>query len=65
MNKIFKVGAKVQLFPGDTHKKVAEILDVDEYGWTFKMLEGTSENWYNNVGDTIFYSHTKIVMKLL
>lgn len=57
--KNFKIGDKVNLYPGDTYKKVAVILDINNLGWEFKMVEGTSEQSYEKPGEIIFISHSK------
>jgi hypothetical protein len=55
----FRAGDKVQLYPGDTYKKVAKILHIGEYGWEFEMIAGTDEKAYEKVGQTLFISHSK------
>ena len=61
-----KVGSIVQLYPGDTHKKVAEIISISELGFEFKMVLGTSEKSDYAPGDIVFISHSKdITLKLI
>jgi len=50
------IGKEVEMF---SHNWFAKIIDVDCFGWTFKITRrytGKSNNQKN--GDTIFYSHT-------
>ena len=62
----FKVGDKVQLYPGDTHKKVAKILHIGEHGWEFEIITGTSPDAHLKVGQIYFisYSNTLTMIKL-
>ena len=53
----FRNGDKVQLYPGDTHKKVAKILHVGEYGWEFEMISGTEDAY--EIGKILFISHSR------
>jgi hypothetical protein len=52
----FRPGDKVQLYPGDTHKKVAKILHISTWGWEFEILDGTSPDAVERVGDILFIS---------
>jgi hypothetical protein len=54
----FRSGDKVQLYPGDTHKKVAKILHVGDHGWEFEMIAGTSEQSHYKVGEIVFISYS-------
>ncbi len=61
---IFEIGAKVQIYPGDTDKKFATILDIDELGYTFEITESQAREY--SKGDVIFWSHaTPLKMKLI
>ena len=65
--KNFKVGDKVQLWPSSNGwRKVAEILDVNDLGWEFKFLPGTSDASDYKVGEIFFvsHSHTLTMIKL-
>jgi len=65
-DKRIKVGSKVQLFPRDTHKKVCRIVEIDKYGYTFEVLEGTQKESGHAVGDILYYNHSNnIVLKLI
>lgn len=62
--KGFSIGDKVQLYPNDTYKKMAEILDCTHLGWSFKILPNTHLDSGYLPGDTIFISHqSKLTMK--
>ena len=54
----FKVGDKVQLYPGDTHKKVAKILHIGDHGWEFEIITGTSTAANLQVGQIYFVSYS-------
>ena len=61
INKEKFVGKEVILFPNDTFKKRAIIVDVNEIGWTFKIT--WAQNDWNGkpcekVGSIHFYNHT-------
>jgi len=62
----FRPGDKVQLYPGDTHKKFAKILHVGEHGWEFEITEGTSPQADVKTGQTVFisYSNTLRMIKI-
>jgi hypothetical protein len=51
------IGKKVILYPNDTHKKIALISDIDNLGFTFKILE--SQDSKIKVNSFYFYSHAK------
>jgi len=62
----FNVGDKVQLYPGDTQKKIAKILDCNNFGWEFEILEETSQYSFYKVGEVVFISNsTALTMKKL
>jgi hypothetical protein len=64
-SKIFIPGTKVKLYPGDTYKKSAEILEINDQGWVFKIIEAQQGCGYV-VGEVIFLSHSqKLVMMLM
>jgi hypothetical protein len=50
------IGKEVALFPHDTYKKNAIVLNVDEYGVTFKITSCDSRSDYK-VGEVIFINH--------
>ena len=51
------IGKKIFLYPSDTYRKIALIEDIDNLGFTFKVLR--SEDPKIKVGATFFYSHAK------
>lgn len=51
-------GKTVVLYPGDTYYKKAIIVDLDEFGWTFKFIEGTNPSSGYHVGETAFFTHS-------
>jgi hypothetical protein len=57
MTKNFKVGDVVKLWPLSANRKIAEILDINDLGWEFKMLHGTVPNDFCKEGDIVFISH--------
>jgi hypothetical protein len=66
MLKKIKEGSIVQLWPGDTHKKVGKIISINEFGFEFQMVEGTSEKSDYKVGDILFLNHsTKLSLILI
>jgi len=60
----FNIGDKVQIYPGDTHKKIAKIMHIGKYGWEFKIVEGTCDKTEYKVGDIIFISHVSSLKML-
>jgi hypothetical protein len=65
MLKAIKKGSIVQLYPGDTHKKVAKILDINELGYTFEMVEGTYPDKDIMPGAVLFQNHAKPISMIL
>jgi hypothetical protein len=64
--EFFTVGDKVQLQPGDTYSKYAKIVEINDRGWVFKMIEPTSPKSDFSAGDIVFYSEQMtLVMKML
>ena len=59
MDKKIKVGSTVVLFPGDTHRKVCKIIDIDNLGFTFEIIEGTELGHGYAIGDILFYNHSR------
>jgi hypothetical protein len=63
-NKNFMLGKKVFLYPNDTYKKIALIENIDNLGFTFKILE--SRDSKVKVGSRFFYNHAKpIIFQIL
>lgn len=52
------VGKQVVLYPNDTYRKVAVIENVDDLGFTFKIVEADPRSGYR-VGDILFINHSK------
>lgn len=50
------IGKEVALFPDDTYKKNAIVLNVDEYGVTFKITSCEPKSDYK-VNEVIFINH--------
>jgi len=67
----FNIGDKVQLYTVDGpnhfyHIKIAKILDCNDFGCEFEILEGTAPQSDYKVGDIIFISHSiELIMKKL
>ena len=51
------IGQEVQLFPGDTYYKYARLLEINEYGYVFKITRCANGCEYR-VGDTVFFNHS-------
>jgi len=51
------IGKEVRLFPGDTHYKFAILINIDEYGYTFKITECHINGDYT-VGQIVFFNHS-------
>jgi hypothetical protein len=64
ISKIFKPGAIVKLFPGDSQRKVAEILEISDLHIVLRLREGTSEG-LAKVGDVNYYPVNKVTMTLI
>jgi hypothetical protein len=64
MNKNELIGKKVLLYPSDTYKKIALIENIDNLGFTFKILE--SQDSKVKVDSRFFYNHAKpIIFQIL
>lgn len=64
LNKNLMIGKKVLLYPSDTYKKIALIENIDNLGFTFKILE--SQDSKVKVGSQFFYNHAKpIIFQIL
>ena len=57
------VGKSIQLYPGDTVSKYGKIVDLDDLGWTIKIMRvGNSRGYHDHSfeeGETYFISHSK------
>lgn len=58
--KYFKVGDRIKLHPHDTYYKNAEILEVSELGWTFKILDCHENSGYKT-GQIVFISNNNVL----
>jgi hypothetical protein len=57
------IGRQVRLYPGDTYSKYAVITDLDDLGFTFKIIKSSPSNGDNwKVGQSYFVSHSKSVV---
>ena len=56
-DKAMYVGKKVRLYPHDTYKKTAKIVDVDDLGFHFVILSAERGSDYY-VGEHVFISHS-------
>lgn len=57
-SEFFKIGTKVQLYPGDTHSKYGVIKEINELGWVIQITEADSRSEYKK-DDIFFLSHSK------
>jgi hypothetical protein len=56
------IGKEVKLFPNDTYKKSAILLEISDYGYLFKMTKCELRCGYK-VDDIVFLNHsTKVEM---
>jgi hypothetical protein len=67
--KIYKfddfIGKEIVLFPKDTYKKRAILLEVNEYGYLFEITFAERCVGGYNVGEIIFINHScKVELKL-
>lgn len=53
------IGKVIQLYPGDYVSKWGEILNVDDLGWTIRIVKVSKENDPYNFNDVIFISHSQ------
>ena len=59
------IGKEVMLFPGDTYHKFAILLNIDEYGYTFKITQCHINGDYK-IGQIVFFNHScKVTFKLV
>ena len=56
------IGATIWIFPGDTHKKIAIVKDVNEFGVEVEILK--TERHFE-VGDIVFFTKTNLIFKVL
>lgn len=54
------VGKTFQLYPGDTYRKYAKVLKIDDYGFWFKIVKADSRASYKE-GDILFISHNNVL----
>ena len=58
------INKEVRLFPSDTHFKFAILLEVNEFGYIFKITDA-SKDGHLKIGDIVFYNHScKMEFKL-
>lgn len=57
------IGKSIQLYPGDTVSKYGKIVDLDDLGWTIKIMRVSNSRGYRDnsfeEGETYFISHSK------
>lgn len=57
------IGKSIQLYPGDTVSKYGKIVDLDDLGWTIKIMRVGNSRGYRDYsfeeGETYFISHSK------
>ena len=46
----------IQLYPGDTYSKYGTIVNLDDLGWTIKIIQSNSSSY--KVGKEYFISHS-------
>ena len=50
------IGQTVRLYPGDTYKKTAKVIAVDETGVLFEIVSSACDTWV--VGQQRYISHS-------
>ena len=60
------IGKTIELFPGDTQKKIAKVIDVFDDGIEVKIvqLSDTPFKSHLKIGDIMYYSLSKLTFKL-
>lgn len=51
------IGKQVRLYPNATYRKSAIIENVDDLGFTFRIIEANSQSRYKK-GDVLFINHS-------
>lgn len=52
------IGKAIQLYPGDTYSKFGIITNVDDLGWTIKIIKSSDKTTWK-VGQEYFISHSR------
>ena len=60
------IGKTIELFPGDTQKKIAKVIDVFDDGIEVKIVQLSDTPFKSNlkIGDIMYYSLSKLTFKL-